>query len=39
MNNSVGISLSSGTVETFGNNRITANGSGNTPSPGTLPLR
>jgi hypothetical protein len=38
-NNSVGISLSSGTVETFGNNRITANGSGNTPSPGTLPLR
>jgi hypothetical protein len=26
-------------VETFGNNRITANGSGNTPSPGTLPLR
>ena len=39
-NNSVGISLTSGIVESFSNNRITANGSGNTPSPGaTIPLR
>jgi hypothetical protein len=39
-NNIVGVSLVSGTVESFGNNRITANGSGNAPSPvAPIPLR
>jgi hypothetical protein len=33
-NNAVGVDLVSGTVQSFGNNRIAANGSGNAPSPG-----
>ena len=38
--NTVGIQLTSGTVASFVNNRIAANGSGNVPSPGaTIPLR
>lgn len=32
--NSTGISIPAGTVQTFGNNKIAANGAGNAPSPG-----
>ena len=40
VNNTVGIRLTSGTVASYVNNRISANGSGNAPSPGqTIPLR
>ena len=40
VNNTVGIKLTSGTVATYVNNKITANGSGNAPSPGaTIPLQ
>ncbi len=40
VNNTVGIQPASGTVATYGNNKITANGSGNSPSPGaTIPLQ
>lgn len=40
LDNGVGIQLTSGTVASFGQNRIAGNGSGNVPSPGAnIPLQ